>query len=92
MTGINQQPSATSTARPGIGEYLLSMSPQIRAPLNAVIGMSGLLLDDDLSEQQRQYVKTLHAAGEARGDHSGVAARPPKKLIRFCPLPSRFMT
>ena len=64
MTGINQQPSETSTARPGIGEYLLSMSPQLRAPLNAVIGMSGLLLDDDLSEQQRQYVKTMHAAGE----------------------------
>ena len=64
MTGINQQPNETSTARPGIGEYLLSMSPQLRAPLNAVIGMSGLLLDDELSEKQRHYVKTMHAAGE----------------------------
>ncbi len=64
MTGINQQPSETAAARPGIGDYLLSMSHQLRAPLNAVIGTSGLLLEDDLSEKQRQYVNTIHAASE----------------------------
>ena len=65
MTGINQQPSETAAARPGIGDYLLSMSHQLRAPLNAVIGMSGLLLEDDLSEKQRQYVTTIHGASES---------------------------
>ncbi len=64
MTGINQQPREASEARPGIGEYLLSMSAQLRAPLNAVIGTSGLLLEDDLSEKQRQHVNTMHAAAE----------------------------
>ena len=64
MTGINQQPSETAAARPGIGDYLLSMSHHLRAPLNAVIGTSGLLLEDDLSEKQRQYVNTIHAASE----------------------------
>ena len=64
MTETNQQPSETAAARPGIGDYLLSMSHQLRAPLNAVIGTSGLLLEDDLSEKQRQYVNTIHAASE----------------------------
>ncbi len=64
MTELNQQPREASEARPGIGEYLLSMSPQLRAPLNAVIGTAGLLLEDDLSEKQRQYVNTIHAATE----------------------------
>ena len=50
--------------RPGVGEYLLAMSHELKAPLNAVIGMSGLLLDDDLSPKQRQYVKSVHSAGE----------------------------
>ncbi|MEZ4455084.1 MAG: ATP-binding protein [Gemmatimonadales bacterium] len=50
---------------PGVADYLVAMSHELRAPLNAIIGMSGLLLEDDLEPKQRQYVKSLHGAGES---------------------------
>ncbi len=50
---------------PEMSEYLLAMRHELRAPLNAIIGMSALLLDDDVTPRQSQYVKSVHAAGES---------------------------
>ncbi|MHB1329091.1 MAG: ATP-binding response regulator, partial [Gemmatimonadales bacterium] len=50
---------------PEMSEYLLAMRHELRAPLNAIIGMSALLLDDDVTPRQAQYVKSVHAAGES---------------------------
>ncbi|MFN0177474.1 MAG: ATP-binding protein [Gemmatimonadales bacterium] len=58
-------PSNEADRRPSVGEYLLAMSHEIRAPLNAVIGMSGLLLDGDLTEKNKQYARSVHSAGES---------------------------
>ncbi|MEZ4588336.1 MAG: ATP-binding protein [Gemmatimonadales bacterium] len=51
--------------RPEISDYLLAMRHELKAPLNAVIGMSGLLLDADLGDRHRQYAKSIHLAGES---------------------------
>src|SRR6266851_5778633 len=45
-------------------EFLATMSHEIRAPMNGVIGMTGLLLDTDLSEEQRDYVETIRTSGD----------------------------
>jgi CheY-like chemotaxis protein len=41
------------------------MSHEIRTPLHAVIGMADLIEQTELSDEQREYVSTIHSSGES---------------------------
>jgi PAS domain S-box-containing protein len=46
-------------------QFLATMSHEVRTPLNGIIGFTSLLLDTGLAPEQREYVQTIRASGEA---------------------------